>query len=445
MLREDEARARLRVRGRVIHRVRQAPRPVDQGEGAVPHADELPQAARFEAGGHEEEVRPRVDAVGQRLVVADHDRKAGAAASPRLHGLLVPLRAGTQEDDLEVPRQEVGHGLQEEVHPLLRHETAHESCQGSLPPQAQLPLQGALVGRLPPFVKGVEGLREMGVPPGVPRLDVQAVHHAPEVRRTPPDHGLQPLAVLRRLDLPCVGGAHGAQQVGLGEARLHEVQPALVKQDLLRGPRLRQAQERQELPREGALPIQIVDRVQGPGLRQERVLPVEGPQVGGNEGREPVVAVDDIGGEVHVATGLQDGAAEEAVAPPLVLPAVHVRPAEVLRMVHHEHGNLRRQVPLLQGGHLHAAPHGHVVGPQVHPPGVHSSVTRHDEVHLMAQGAQGLGQGAAYVPQAPHLREGVRLGHDKQDAHGRSRCQPGGPLNPAGLLRRPPRRRRPRR
>src|SRR5438270_9424232 len=71
VLREGEAVPTARISVDVADRVREPADGADDGDRAVAQRDELPETARLEPRGHEEEVRPRVDALRKRRVEAE--------------------------------------------------------------------------------------------------------------------------------------------------------------------------------------------------------------------------------------------------------------------------------------------------------------------------------------------------------------------------------------
>ncbi len=70
---EGEAVALTGGRIKVLDGVGQAAGRAYHGHTAVAHGDHLPQAAGFKARGHEEHVRPGVDALGQGSVESQED------------------------------------------------------------------------------------------------------------------------------------------------------------------------------------------------------------------------------------------------------------------------------------------------------------------------------------------------------------------------------------
>jgi len=104
---EDEPVARPRVSGDIRHRIRKPARRPHDGHGAVSEADDLAQAARFEARWHQEEVCTRVDLVRQHLVVLQHRHERMFFLRERSHRLLILPLARPEEDELR-PEAEDG-------------------------------------------------------------------------------------------------------------------------------------------------------------------------------------------------------------------------------------------------------------------------------------------------------------------------------------------------
>src|SRR5579884_2564906 len=93
--------ARERLRGGVHDRVGQPPGPAHDGNRAVPEAVELVEAGGLIPGGHEEDVRPGLDTVGERVVEPQGDRHVlREAAVQALEQRVVPRLARPEQHEL---------------------------------------------------------------------------------------------------------------------------------------------------------------------------------------------------------------------------------------------------------------------------------------------------------------------------------------------------------
>src|SRR5439155_8491786 len=114
-----------------------------------------------------------------------------------------------------------------QIHSFLRYQPrdqAEERNFGVLP-ESEGPLQigfaGALPGQVPrSIVRGNPPIR-----PRIPDIVIGAVQYADEAGRARLEHSLQPEAILGRLYLIAIGGAHGGDGV-------RKSQPTLAKVDL---------------------------------------------------------------------------------------------------------------------------------------------------------------------------------------------------------------------
>ncbi len=121
-----------------------------------------------------------------------------------------------------------------------------------------------------------------------------------------------------------------------------------------------QAKVAQQPFREAALMAQIVNSVEYLGVSEGLDIGIIGLEVGGDQSRMPVVAVDYVGAEVPVLGGLKHGSTEESEPPSVVFVAVDLLTIKIAPMLDEKDWNLRREVSLPQGYHLSAGPHWHL-------------------------------------------------------------------------------------
>ena len=134
-------------------------------------------------------------------------------------------------------------------------------------------------------------------------------------------------------------------------------------------------------------------------------------QVNRDQGRLPVVAVDDVGGEVQIEQGLQHRAGEEGEPLAVIVEAVQAAALEVILVVQEVVGHA---VPLgLEQAAVLAAPaHRHrIVGHILQViPEAQIAVQRHDHAGVHTILDKGLGQRTCHVSQTAGFgkRRGLR-------------------------------------
>ena len=282
----------------VDHGVGQSTDASDDGQRPVAQSVQLREPTRFEARRHDDGVGPRLHAVRQRLVVADHrGHRLGSRRGGGQEAGLEVGGAGAEHGQLGADREQVGQRRQEQIEALLLGEPAHHAEQGRarVDGEPELALQRRLVGRLPLHLPGTVGGDEMGVVPRVPHVVVDPVHDARHLARLGAQHPVEPHALRNGEDLAGVGGAHRRDVVGVAHASLQEADLLVVLHAVdVVGPD-RQAHAREPHRGEQALEGEVVDREQrgwhvavGPRDHAEA-------QVRGNEPGLPVVGVHQIG------------------------------------------------------------------------------------------------------------------------------------------------------
>mmetsp|Transcript_426 Transcript_426/g.893 ORF Transcript_426/g.893 Transcript_426/m.893 type:complete len:614 (+) Transcript_426:182-2023(+) len=185
--------AHLEAGHALLHGVHEAARGGHQRDGAVLHGVELDQPAGLEPGGHEHEVRAGGDVVRHRGRELDHARHhARVLLVEAAHCRLELLLARSEDDDLDgLSRlQQLGDGLDQDVHALLLLEAADEAKQRhrGVHREPRLRLQELLRGRLAGDDRGLVVLHvEELVLRRVPLCHIHAVHNALNAAHLP-DH-----------------------------------------------------------------------------------------------------------------------------------------------------------------------------------------------------------------------------------------------------------------
>ena len=284
--------------------------------------------------------------------------------------------------------------------------------------QAELVLQCFLALCLALFKVGdvvVEG--DLRVGGGIIRLHVDAVQDAAQLILLLAQQGIQTVAEPGVQDLLRIGGADGGDLVGRLEGTLHEVGAAIVLDDVL----VAAADAAGVLQNVGAVLALIGDVVDGEDgldpveLVQMTVVQI---QVNGHQRGLPVVAVDDVRGEVDVEQGLQHGAGEEGEALTVIVETVQTTAAEVILVVqevvgHAVHFGLEQAAVLAAPAHRHRVV-GDVFQPVTH---LQVAVQRHDNAGIHAVLDQSLGQRACNIGQTAGFRKGSCFRSSIEDFH----------------------------
>ena len=160
-------------------------------------------------------------------------------------------------------------------------------------------------------------------------------------------------------------------------------------------------------------------------------------QVDGDQGGLPVVAVDDVRGEVQLAAQGQHCPGEKGEALAVVKVAVELLPLEVVLVVHEPEGDAvpfqpehaavslppgQSDVEPLEEGHL---------SPPVR---ADALIQGQDDGDIVPRGGQRLGQRTGHVRQTAGLDEGGRLGRGKENFHGEASFLDTAPRFCAGLF-----------
>ena len=163
-------------------------------------------------------------------------------------------------------------------------------------------------------------------------VHVDAVQDAAQLILLLPQQGVQAIAEPGVQDLLGIGGADGGDFVGGLEGALHEVGAAVVLHDVL-VPAADAAGVLQDLQAILALVGDVVDGKDGLDPVELVQMTVVQVQIHGDQGRLPVVAVDDVGGEIQIEQGLQHRTGEEGEPLAVVVEAVQAAALEVILVI----------------------------------------------------------------------------------------------------------------
>jgi len=195
----------------------------DDRDGAVAHGLHLSEATGFEAAGHEEEIRTRSDAMGERLVVsvAEHHPFGilGGDSGERVDKMSL---TGTEHDELAINRFEVPGDLGDDVDALLLRESGDHREQGTIGRgQSHLHSQCVATYLLTKKISSRIWGRERRIILGIPELGVDPVEDADDRSTAITQHAIESASGRRSADLCCIRGAHRhdgiAQPDGPGE------------------------------------------------------------------------------------------------------------------------------------------------------------------------------------------------------------------------------------
>ena len=406
--------------GAVVDGVAQTAGLTHDGRRAVTAGHHLGQAAGLALGRHNKGVCTGVDLLGQGRLEADvgaHTARM-TGAQVREEALVLAL-AAAQDHQLDAAvHQTIGNALHQ-VKALHADHAAHHAKDGAaVLVQAELVLQGLLALCLALF-KVVDAVVEgdVLVGGGVVGIHVDAVQNAAQLILLFPQQSVQTVAEPGVQDLLCVGGADRGDLVGRLKSTLHEVGAAIVLHDVL----VTAADAAGIFQNVGAvlaLVGNVVDgehRLDAVELIQMAVVQV---QVHGHQSSLPVVAVDDVRGEVDVEQGLQHGTGEEGEALAVIVKAVEAAALEVILVVEEVVGHAVH-FSLEQATVLAAPAHGNGVVGHIfqHLAVLQVTVQRHDNAGVHAVLDQCLGQCTGHVGQTAGLCKGIRFRSSIQDSH----------------------------
>ena len=416
--REGEAVAL--AHGGVVDGVPQAAGLADDGRRAVAAGHHLGQTAGLALGRHDEGVGARIDLLREGGLEADVSAYAARMTGAQVgEEALVLVLAAAEDDQLDAAvHQTVGDTLHE-VEALHAHHAADHGKDGAaVLIEAELLLQGLLAGRLALF-KVVDAVVEgdAGIGGGVVGVHIDAVEDAAQLILLLSQQSVQTVAEPRVEDFLRVGGADGGDLIGSLDGALHEVGAAIVFHDVL----VAAANAAGVFEDVGAVLALISDVVDGEDgldaveLIQMAVVQV---QVHGHQRGLPVVAVDDVRGEIDVEQRLQHSAGEEGEALAVIVEAVEAPAFEVILVIqevvgHAVHLGFEQAAVLAAPAHRNG-----VIGDVFQLVAEFQiAVQGHDDAGVHAILDQSLGQRARHVGQTAGLGKGGRFRSSIQDFH----------------------------
>ena len=301
---------------------------------AVAHRDHLAGPARFEARGHDESVRSRVDPAGHQPIESLDEGDSqwlGRCQRPEAGhqgGVAVAL---DDEPAAELENGRRGGGQQIEA--LLRVEAADhaEDRARVVRIEAGVPEQVPPAGELAGAVRPAEGRGDGLVRRRIPEAAVEPVENAQEAVALRPEHGLEAHPEGRRQGLGREAGADGVGQLRPLDPLAQQVDPVRVERD---GSVARDDPELvQSISRDPAVVGKVVKGQDDRRRRDVRVVGVL--RVAEDRGRRgvPVVEVDDIRRPALGPKGLEGRPAQETEAPRVVWKVVEAVAIEGLRRI----------------------------------------------------------------------------------------------------------------
>ena len=327
---------------KILHRILQAAGGMDHGDGPVLHGNHLAQAAGFVPGGHQEEIRPGIDPVGQILAEQNvHGHLVRIPGRQGRQGLFIGLVPGAHDYQLHILLEHFIHDAGEEIQSLGLHQPGNHGKHRDPPVhrQPQFLLEGFLVQGFPDEHILVRiPIRDPGILRRIIGLFVHTVEDAGDFPPAEPHIPVQPFPEIGILDFLRIGGAYGVHRIRVFHPRLQVVHAAVV----LDPSAVKQAPgEPQHILHhfrgEDALVFHVVDGEQAlhplvEGILLEILLQVDPHQPG-----VPVVAVDHIRPEPDMGQHGQQGPAEIGEPFPVVIEPVQAVPFEIVFVVDEEH------------------------------------------------------------------------------------------------------------
>ena len=342
----------------VDHGVCQAPDAAHQRQAAVFQAVELGQAAGLEARGDEGDVAAAEDAVGQRLVIVQaHRHLSRVRLRLRCQRMLQSGVATAQHQQLPATAHHFLDAAEHQRQAFLFGEPADQRKQRRIGQglQTGLGLQSGFVERLAGQVAPIKRVGQQGIVARVPDAAVHAVQDAAQVRSAAAQQPVQAEALLRGLDFAGVGGADGADVVGVDQGGFHERHLPIKLQPVDAESAGGQAQIGKTPGSKTALVGQVVDGEQGGN--PVRAVP-EG-HAGGRESGMPVVAMHQLRAPRAVQTvrkvrraPTQYSKTPVVVGIGVVLPVVVGVARPVIQAGGHQYIGLQRPAAWAQAGKL---------------------------------------------------------------------------------------------
>ena len=405
------------------------------GQGAVAHGDDLREAAGLKERRHEEHVGAGVHAAGEGGVESDaRCHGARILVGEVAHGLLVIARA--QNGNLDAAGKDAIERVGDQVHALLARKAGdhdHERAVGAHL-KTQLLLERSLAGSLALHIAHVIVLGELVIGCRIPINGVDAVQDTAQDVVATTQNTVKMLAVLGRLNLGRIGGAHRGDAVGIVEGTEHVVDGVGIAAQLTGsvGDVCQAKHVVQDGVGELALEGDVVNREDRLHALIERQALVELAQKDGSKGGVPVVAVKHIAGEAFrkVLQAFGDGLGEECKALAIVKEAIGVAASKVVLVVDEEIGH-SVNIEALETTVLVAPTEANVkVGNVLHLLAEHvgdGAVFGNHYDNVGAGALQRFGKGTGNVTQAASFNKGSRFGGSKHHlqflSHGASKSR----------------------
>ncbi|CCC96390.1 protein of unknown function [Azospirillum baldaniorum] len=406
----------------------------DQRQGAVLQGVHLGQAAGLRPRGDQEQVGAGLDAVGQRLVVADaHADRLRVPGGEVAEAGLQRRFAAAENGELAAPGDPLRRRLQNQIQPLVTGQAADHRGQRGVRPavQAEGRLEVGLAQVLAAEVRSAVAGGDVRVDGGVPDVIVHTVEDAGQRLGPRGEQPFQARTVLRRLDFVGVGRADRGQAVGVEAAGLEEADAAVIFHPVDPEGGGRQAEVAHHPGAEQPLVGDVVDRRHR--ARPERPGEAVGAQfqIGRDQAGLPVVPVQHVGTPPRVEAVLrrearrapgQGGEAFRVVRPVLaVRPQIGVAgPVVERRRVQHigQHPVRHAADPQRRRGAAGQIGERSADRLQVGQPVQHRRIAGQQQADLGSGAIQGGGQGGGHIGQPAGLHQGVAFRRDEQDAHG---------------------------
>ncbi len=244
-----------------------------------------------------------------------------------------------------------------------------------------------------------------------------------DIRRTRPDHAVEPETVLGALDLAGVGRRDRVDHLREHGPALQVAQRAVVLEPIRRAEVPGQAERAERVHAELALVADVVDREDTRHATKRRIVPVEHLQEDGDEARLPVVGVEDARPLAAAAEVLECRARKEGEAQAVVALAVEARPVEEGRVV--DEDDLDASVGLqagVPGGAREPVERDQHRAGQLRRGGCARAVARKQHRHAVTEPHEGFRQGRGDVGKTAALDEGAHLRRDERDVQGVGQC-----------------------
>src|SRR5256712_309256 len=161
---------------------------------------------------------------------------------------------------------------------------------------------------------------------------------------------------------------------------------------------------------------EVVDRQDGPNPSEPRIFGAGRPKERRDQGRMPIVRVDDVGPEVRGRDEAQDSLAEESEPLPVVVILVDLRTVVQVRLVDQVDRDLSDPSDL-KSGFVSRVAQPDRESCDLFAGALDRPIPWQDDPHVVAEGFQGFRQTAGHIAQTAHLGEGIRLGRREENLH----------------------------